>query len=107
MAKKKATKKAPVTRATGPRVIDYTKMKENTVVSQWAYRDKNGKPAMGCSLIAVCPKCGRCGEERVLKNKDGVETSRRYDHVSEVVEHIPGFPLNMIREHCEVLTEAK
>lgn len=115
MARKKPMKKATVKRATYPQAIDYTTMKVGTITRQWTYRKPDGTTGTGTSTIEKCPKCGRNGELRVLRNrkKGGMEVvAYRYDHVSEITEIIPGFPLNTIKEHCEVsgetpATEAK
>lgn len=75
--------------------IDYTKMRLGSIVRRWEY---NGKI---CSTkIALCPKCGRKGERTVYGDK-----SINYTHESEVVETIPGFPMNIVRAHCSVKPE--
>jgi hypothetical protein len=84
--------------------IDYTKLRVGTVTQTWTYTDKKtGKKKTARMKVGKCPKCGRNGEIRIYKDKKTQEeTSRSYKHVSEVDEVIPGFPLEHVREHCEV-----
>lgn len=99
--KQKAKKSRP-----SEQVIDFTKTESGTVTMKWEYWKPDGTKGIGTNKIAKCPKCGRNGECNVRhhKQKDkSVRVSNSFYHVTRIVEAIPGFPLNMIDDHCEVL----
>jgi hypothetical protein len=81
--------------------IDYTKMRLGTVTMRWTYAKKDGTQGVGERKIGKCPKCERKGE---LYSHTGSKGHRSFSctHKSRVVEAIPGFPLNMVDDHCEM-----
>lgn len=84
-----------------PQIIDYTKMRLGTVTMRWTYTKKDGTKGVGVRKISKCPKCGRKGELYPLTSPKG-HRSFSCHHKSRIVEAIPGFPLNMIDDRCEM-----
>ena len=78
--------------------VDYTTWRKGRKVRAWTYFDKASKTnKVACTVIDVCPKCGRKGEKNGL-----VQGAFSFTHKGYLDEVIPGFPLFHVTDHCTI-----